>query len=46
MGEHTQTNGDPSRVHVADLVLYEVLRLTIGDSYTYTLSKNGFQAKI
>ena len=35
-GDHTQTNGDPSRVHIADLVPYEVLRLTIFYSHTQT----------
>ncbi len=33
-GEHTQTNGDPSRVHIADLVPYEVLRSIIVDLFT------------
>ena len=33
-GEHTQTNGDPSRVHIADLVPYEVLRSIIVNLFT------------
>ena len=39
MGEHTQTNGDPSRVHIADLMPYEVLRSTIVDSIHKTHQK-------
>ena len=36
-GEHAQTNGDPSRVLIVDLVPYEVLRLTIFDSHTHII---------